>query len=48
MTVELGPAWPGFTTRGREPTVVMGTPPVGDLARAAAADDHRLYFHWKL
>ena len=48
VSVELGPAWPGFTTRGREPTVVMGTPPVGDLARAAAADDHRPYFHWEL
>ncbi len=25
VTVELGPAWPGFTTRGWEPTVLMGT-----------------------
>ena len=45
VTVELGPAWPGFTTRGREPTVLMGTPPAGDLARTAAADEHRPYCH---
>ena len=25
VTVEFGPAWPGFTTRGWEPTVLMGT-----------------------
>ena len=48
VTVELGPAWPGFTTRGWEPTVLMGTPPAGDLARAAAAGGHRLYCHWEL
>ncbi len=48
VTVELGPTWPGFTTRGREPTVVVGTPPAGDLARAAAADDHRPYCHGEL
>ncbi len=47
VTVELGPAWPEFTTRGREPTVLMGTPPAGDLARAAAAGDHRPYCHWQ-